>query len=457
MVFRDWLPSVIQEITPFVSSEDIDKGDRWNIVIAKELENSAFGILCVTKENISAPWLMFEAGALSKTVGKSSVSPFLFDIQRSEVDEPILQFQSTIFEKNDIKKLVKTLNEACGKNSLSEERLMKAFDVWYPTLEANLNAVKSQDVSAIGSSISASPVFQSLNGSFTADLSPPKSETLRDDCIKSGIQAIFPSREEDGKAFHEEVYRSAVKSKETSTKVDLLGIALQFLFDTKAEINVRIKEPLASPNIELKILLLDYTSESADQRDKIEQEETKTLQNIKNAILRGIPALVHQRICERIENSKNDSFKDQVKSAKKVGGAAFNNLNLNNLDFSNLDLKNPVLDKLAKELKLQVRLYDHDPTMLLMRFNDSLFVEQYHFGNPDSDGYAHCIGKRVPVLQFTNTAKAYRYLSAHFDFVWNKSKTKDVTNLVVQRGLLKCRQIGCAICDPVGYIQQTSG
>ena len=99
MVFRDWLPSVIQEIEPYVSSEDIDKGARWSTDIAKELENSTFGILCVTRDNIIAPWLNFEAGALSKTMDKSFVSPFLFDIKRSEVNGPILQFQSTVFEK----------------------------------------------------------------------------------------------------------------------------------------------------------------------------------------------------------------------------------------------------------------------------------------------------------------------------------------------------------------------
>lgn len=144
LVFRDWLPSVIQEITPYVSSEDIDKGARWSTDIAKELEDSTFGMLCVTKENISAPWLTFEAGALSKTMEKSFVSPFLFDIKRSEVDGPILQFQSTIFEREDIQKLVRTLNKACGENGLSEERLGKAFEVWYPTLESELKAIKGQ-------------------------------------------------------------------------------------------------------------------------------------------------------------------------------------------------------------------------------------------------------------------------------------------------------------------------
>ena len=73
---------------------------------------------------------------------KAFVSPFLFNIKRSEVDGPILQFQSTIFEKKDIKKLLKTLNKACGEEKLSEERLDKAFEVWYPTLEEELNKIQ---------------------------------------------------------------------------------------------------------------------------------------------------------------------------------------------------------------------------------------------------------------------------------------------------------------------------
>lgn len=142
LVFRDWFPSVIQSLEPYVSSEDIDKGTRWSTDIAKELEDSTFGILCVTKENLTAPWLTFEAGALSKTMDKSFVSPFLYDIKRSEVDGPILQFQSTIFNKDDVYKLLKTLNKACGEDQLTEERLDKAFNVWWPTLEEELEKLK---------------------------------------------------------------------------------------------------------------------------------------------------------------------------------------------------------------------------------------------------------------------------------------------------------------------------
>lgn len=143
IIFRDWFPSVIQSLEPYVSSEDIDKGARWSTDIASELEDSTYGILCVTKENIDAPWLTFEAGALSKTMDKSYVSPFLFNIKRAEVNGPILQFQSTIFEKEDVKKLLGSLNNACSDDQLTQERLDKAFDVWYPTLEQQLKELLS--------------------------------------------------------------------------------------------------------------------------------------------------------------------------------------------------------------------------------------------------------------------------------------------------------------------------
>ncbi len=144
LVFRDWIKQVIQEIEPYVSSEDIDKGARWSTDIAQELSNSEFGILCVTKDNIDAPWLVFEAGALSKTMDKSSVCPFLFDIKRSEVDGPILQFQSTIFEKDDVRKLIKSLHKKCVNNKLTETQLSEAFDVWFPRLEEKLLELRSE-------------------------------------------------------------------------------------------------------------------------------------------------------------------------------------------------------------------------------------------------------------------------------------------------------------------------
>jgi hypothetical protein len=140
--FRDWLPQLLNAVTPYVSSEDIDKGERWSTDIAKELEASNFGIVLVTASNLKAPWLNFEAGALSKTVSRSNVVPFLFGIKRSEVHGPLLQFQSTLYEKSDVEKLVQSVNRQLPEDDRRTEALLHAaFEVWWPHLQTKLDAL----------------------------------------------------------------------------------------------------------------------------------------------------------------------------------------------------------------------------------------------------------------------------------------------------------------------------
>lgn len=150
VVLRDWLPSVIQSISPYVSSEDIDKGARWSTDIAAELQESTYGILCLTKANVLAPWINFEAGALGKSIDKARVSPFLFRLKRSEVEGPVLQFQSTVFEKQDVLKLLRSMNDACGSEGLEAVRLERAFEVWWPQLEKLLNEIPDEDGGTAG-------------------------------------------------------------------------------------------------------------------------------------------------------------------------------------------------------------------------------------------------------------------------------------------------------------------
>lgn len=49
----------------FVSDEDIFAGTDWWIKIKNELKSCNLGILCVTNENINAPWIFYEAGAMA--------------------------------------------------------------------------------------------------------------------------------------------------------------------------------------------------------------------------------------------------------------------------------------------------------------------------------------------------------------------------------------------------------
>lgn len=174
LIFRDWLPTVIQALEPFVSSEDIEKGARWNTDIAQELKESSFGLICVTKDNLSAPWLNFEAGALSKSIDNSYVAPLLFDVKPSELKgSPISQFQATSFNEEDVKRLVETLNAATG-NCLSSSRLNKAFELCYPDLEKSLNELRS-----VSAGEDESGENDALNQNFDPNILEELLETVR--------------------------------------------------------------------------------------------------------------------------------------------------------------------------------------------------------------------------------------------------------------------------------------
>jgi hypothetical protein len=64
---KDWLPRVLQSARPWLSTRDIEKGTRSLSEMNKALGGMGFGITCLTPENRQAPWILFEAGALSKT------------------------------------------------------------------------------------------------------------------------------------------------------------------------------------------------------------------------------------------------------------------------------------------------------------------------------------------------------------------------------------------------------
>jgi hypothetical protein len=59
-----------------MSAEDIDTGTRWDSEVTNQLAETRCGIICLTKENQQAPWLLFETGALSKTIEKTYVIPY---------------------------------------------------------------------------------------------------------------------------------------------------------------------------------------------------------------------------------------------------------------------------------------------------------------------------------------------------------------------------------------------
>jgi hypothetical protein len=141
---RNWIPKVINAVEPWVSAHDIDPGSRWSAEIAGQLDETKFGIICLTSDNLSSTWLHFESGALSKSVDKSRVVPLLLDNNPADIQGPLSQFQAIKVNKDDLKKLMIAINIAvagAGEKGIDKTMLEEVFDALWPKLEANLKDI----------------------------------------------------------------------------------------------------------------------------------------------------------------------------------------------------------------------------------------------------------------------------------------------------------------------------
>jgi len=148
ILLRGWLPKIVNDIQPWVSEVDLAKGGDWSGEITTQLDDADFGIICVTPGNMERPWLLFEAGALSRQVKNvtSKVAPLLIGFNsKSDLPRPLSRFQSTETTKSDMLKLVRALNAECAL-SISDEQLTIAFDVWWPHFDIPFREIESRTV-----------------------------------------------------------------------------------------------------------------------------------------------------------------------------------------------------------------------------------------------------------------------------------------------------------------------
>ena len=145
LALHNWLPRVLQNIKPYISSEDIGKGMRWSVEVARALEDCSYGIICVTRENMNSPWLNFEAGAISRHVRSSHVSPILIDLKPADLVGPLSQFQMTSLRFEDMIRLVHSIDSAC-EDPIGEPRVADALEVWRPNLERDIEDATRQEL-----------------------------------------------------------------------------------------------------------------------------------------------------------------------------------------------------------------------------------------------------------------------------------------------------------------------
>lgn len=139
---KSLLEYTFEGIDVFVS-DYIEPGEAWGPRLQNELEQSQFGILCLTAENFAAPWLLFEAGAMAKKFesSRTRVVPYLIDtLPGASARSPLSQFQQVHADREGTLFLVKSIN-ALRENPQASDRLSKVFNGGWLEFEQTMKAL----------------------------------------------------------------------------------------------------------------------------------------------------------------------------------------------------------------------------------------------------------------------------------------------------------------------------
>lgn len=144
VALREWLPLFFDRVVPWASDTDIAAGQRGMTQIEAELTGTRLGIVVVTADNQAAPWLNFEAGALSRVVGEQEhrVVPLLVDLTGpAQLTGPLSQFQAKTADREGVRDVVRSVATVAGVDATVVDGRFEAF---WPQLEAAITAAKSR-------------------------------------------------------------------------------------------------------------------------------------------------------------------------------------------------------------------------------------------------------------------------------------------------------------------------
>jgi len=159
-VFNDWLPSIVQALEPWLSSEHIQKGAAWLEEIKNAVnESNGVGLFFLTAEALSSSWVLFEAGGVA-ALEQKRVCTILVDVEPSAVKPPLSFFQATKLERADLFRLLQDINKRL-KSPLDDVRLQRSFDRAWPEFETHLRqALKTPETKSSSTAGKSGPVGQ---------------------------------------------------------------------------------------------------------------------------------------------------------------------------------------------------------------------------------------------------------------------------------------------------------
>ena len=120
-----------------MSSTDIPPGRQWYEKLAEQLADCDVGLVCLSPENSTNLWLMFEAGALAKSTRMGSIITIRTNLDL-DLPAPLSMYQAVHIDREGLRSLMKTLAADDNESKLEPTEFETLFNHLWPAIEADL-------------------------------------------------------------------------------------------------------------------------------------------------------------------------------------------------------------------------------------------------------------------------------------------------------------------------------
>jgi 8-oxo-dGTP diphosphatase len=133
---------VFPNVDPWLSSEDIAAGRIWFDELNNALDSADFGIIVLTPESLTSPWVLFESGYLFAR-RSGNVAPYLSGVDVSDLtDTPFQVLHCSAANETGTRHLFDAINEHLRSLERHSPQLNDGFALLWPRLEQQLAAAE---------------------------------------------------------------------------------------------------------------------------------------------------------------------------------------------------------------------------------------------------------------------------------------------------------------------------
>lgn len=143
--FKPWLIEKIfpgENVEIFISEEDIEYGSEWYTRIKNELISCNLAVIFLTPDNMNAPWLNFEAGAIAIGEETRPLITFLIDVPINTIKSPLKNYQCFNLSLEATKKLISNIKSIGNFHGPAENHLDAILDKEFKNLVNGIEKIK---------------------------------------------------------------------------------------------------------------------------------------------------------------------------------------------------------------------------------------------------------------------------------------------------------------------------